>query len=317
MTLALVVSISSCKDFFEEDISSESMVIITPSNNAISTNLNITFDWDDLQGAYDYRFLIGSPNLSSPSSFYLDSTCDVSVLELTLNPGNYEWKLKAQNSSSATPYSQMMNLTIDSSYSLTGQSILSFVPLDNYFTNSSSFAFNWQDLYSAEQYNLLLKKGANWNTGLIILDTTLTSTNLVNPMVLAEDNYTWGVKALNNLPSETDFSTPKSIKIDLTVPNSVNLNLPSDMTQGLNADSSYLFDWSRAANSGTVQSSLFDSIYIYNDTIQEALFRYGSLQEDTSLTLPSSSGIYYWNVITFDEAGNQSSLQIFKKFTVN
>lgn len=313
---SIILSFSSCKDFFEEDLEDKNLIIIAPANNAISTNSNITFDWDDLEGASNYRMLIGSPSLSNPSSLYIDSNLTISALLITLNPGDYEWKIRAENNSSETNYSPVMNLKIDSSYNLSSQTIILYAPDNNHYTNSGNFNFLWQDLYAAESYNLVIKTGADWNTGSILLDTTITTTTLNNPLNLTEGNYVWSVKGLNSLPSETSFATEWGLNIDLTSPNLGNLNLPDANTGNLNADSSYLFDWSRASNNGTVQSPLFDSVFIYSDTIQAPEYRHGSLQGDTSLTLPATSGNYYWNITTYDKAGNKSSSPFFKQFTV-
>lgn len=314
---AIILSFSSCKDFFEEDLEDKSLTIIAPANNAISTNSNITFDWDDLEGASNYRMLIGSPSLSNPSSLYIDSNLTISALLLTLNPGDYEWKIRAENNSSETNYSPVMNLKIDSSYNLNSQTILLYTPENDYYTNSDNFNFIWQNLYAADNYNLVLKTGTNWNTGSTLLDTTITTSTINNPLTLTEGNYVWSVKGLNALPSETGFTTEWQLNIDLTSPNSGNLNLPDANTGNLNADSSYLFKWSRASNNGTVQSTLYDSIYIYSDTIQDVTYRFESLQKDSAtLTLPSLSGIYYWTIITYDKAGNKSSSPFFKQFTV-
>ena len=314
---AIILSFSSCKDFFEEDLEDKNLTIIAPANNAISTNSNITFDWDDLEGASNYRMLIGSPSLSNPSSLYIDSNLTISALLLTLNPGDYEWKIRAENNSSETNYSPVMNLKIDSSYNLSSQTILLYTPENDYYTNSDSFNFIWQNLYATDNYNLIIKTGTDWNTGSTFLDTTITTSTINNPLTLTEGNYVWSVKGLNTLPSETSFTTEWQLNIDLTSPNSGNLNLPDANTGNLNADSSYLFKWSRASNNGTVQSALYDSIYIYSDTIQDVTYRFESLQKDSAtLTLPSLSGIYYWTIITYDKAGNKSSSPFFKQFTV-
>ncbi len=312
----LILSLSSCKDFFEEDISENNIVIITPSDNAIFTNLNVTFDWEDMDEVINYRMLLGSPNLSNPSAFYMDSSVTLSALVLSLDPGDYEWKVRAENNSSETNYSSIMHLKIDSSYSLSSQSIVLYTPENNFYTNNDNFNFSWQSLYAADNYQVVIKTGIDWNTGSVLLDTVVQATNINNPLSLTEGNYIWSVKGVNNLPSETTFSTKRLFNVDLTSPNSPNLNLPNTTINSLNTDSLYLFDWSRAANNGTAQSSLYDSVFIYSDTIQYPIYSYGSLQEDTTLTLPNFSGVYYWNVKTYDQAGNFSSFPYFMKFTV-
>lgn len=315
----IVLSFSSCKDFFEEDLSEHSVNIITPSNNSSSTSLNITFDWDDVDGATSYQMLLGCPSLNNPSALYVDSSLTLSTVQYSLSPGYYEWKVRAVNNSSETDYTSVYHFRIDSSFNLGNHTVALYSPEDNLYTNDVNFSFSWQDLYAAETYQFVLKSGTNWNTGVVMLDTAVTSTTLLNNLNLSEDNYLWSVKALNSLPSETSFAFNWSFNVDLTAPNSCNLNTPNASTTGLYSDSLYIFDWSRSANNGTVQSSLFDSVFIYSDTIQNSIDSYGILEnvDTATIVLPSQSGTYYWNVKTYDKAGNSSQMPYFSSFTVN
>jgi len=312
----LSIYLFSCKDFFEEDLQKQEIKIIVPTNNTISTNTNITFDWEDIKGAIEYRIQVASPSFNNSSLFYMDSTVDVSTLVLTLLPNEYQWRVRAENNSSQTNYSDIMNLKIDSSYNLNSQSILLYTPEDNLYSNQSTFNFTWQNLYSADYYQFVLKNGTNWNTASIIIDTLITQANFLNDSTLSEGHYVWSIKAHNNLPSYTNFASENTIHIDLTPPNTPNLNLPNATTTNLFTDSTYLFDWSRASNIGTVQSELIDSLYIYSDTIQTPIFKYLSIQEDTLIKLPHTAGTYYWNIKTFDKAGNESNMPYFKSFIV-
>ncbi len=314
--ILLTLTLFSCKDFFEKNLQKEDVTIITPANNSISTNVNITFDWQDVNGALEYRIQIASPTFSNPSSFYMDSTIDVSILALTLSPNEYQWKVRAENNSTVTEYSNIMNLKIDSSYNLSSQSLVLYTPIESLFTNHTILNFTWQDLYSVDTYQFVLKNGTNWNTATTLIDTLLVSANFTNVNNLTEGNYLWSVKGSNTLPSSTNFSQKFNLHIDLTSPNNPNLNLPTSTTTGLLSDSSYLFDWSRASNSGSVQSELFDSLFVYSDTIQTPITKYGSLLEDTLLTLPNTAGTYYWNVKTYDKAGNESTIPYYKSFIV-
>ena len=315
--LALSLSLVSCKDFFEKNIEQEQIEIISPKNGYVSSDLNVYFTWSDIQGAITYKLLIASPSFDTASNLYIDTSTNSSPLMISLSPGDYQWKVRAENNSSFTDFSPIQSFKIDSSYDLNNQSLVLYLPSDNKYSNNPFPYFLWQDLYAAENYTFKLKRGLDWQTSTIILDTLITSSDLTLPFALTEDTYIWSVEAQNNLPSHTGYSHFFHYLLDLTSPATPLLNSPTINTPNLFSDSLFLFDWTRAPNNGNIQSPLFDSLYIYSDTTQIAIRKHVINQEDSLLPLPSTSGVYYWNVQTFDKAGNNSVFSSFKSFIVN
>ena len=47
------------------------------------------------EGDYQLRFV--QPNFTTPEVFALDTTITSSPFSITMNPGQYQWELKAQN----------------------------------------------------------------------------------------------------------------------------------------------------------------------------------------------------------------------------
>ena len=68
-------------------------------------------------------------------------------------PGNYQWRVKALNDATETPWS-VRNLTIDSTLDLSNQTILLNLPTANDTTNSLNKDFSWQPLFNASQYQI-------------------------------------------------------------------------------------------------------------------------------------------------------------------
>lgn len=312
----MVLLFSSCQDFFEKDLSGIYPTVILPSDGTIQTNTNVSFIWQEVKGATGYQFIVGSPTLASPGNYYLDSTVTGTEFTLGLFPESFEWKMRGVNNASYTNYITTRQLQIDSSYDLGGQTILLYTPTDSYYTNDSTVTFTWQNLYSADSYNFVLKQGSSWNTATQLESQSLAVSQYTSSNVFSEGEFLWSVRGENTLPSNTPYATEFTLYIDQTNPADPIGVSPSSSTLGLHADSSYLFNWTRPVDPGTIHSSLYDSVYIFSDTLQAPINSYYSLAEDTTLTLPSATGTYYWRVVTFDKAGNYSQISNVNSFLV-
>jgi len=305
----------SCRDIFESDLSQETETLIVPANGTIQTNTNVTFMWDEVEGATEYQIQIATPDFATATAYVYDSTVENMDVTFELSPGNFEWRVRGLNYSSATIYSDEWSLTIDSSYDLTSQGIVLYTPSDLIYTNATSLSFTWQDLYAADSYNFILKSG-DWSTGVEVENTTASTNGYSSVYGFTEGIYSWSVRGENSLPSYTVYAPEYNIYIDQTNPATPIGLLPDSFTTGLEADSSYLFEWTRPTDPGTVNSSLFDSIYVFSDTNQLPISTFYSSIEDTTFVLPSTVGTYFWRVATFDVAGNVSTISNTNSFTV-
>lgn len=305
----------SCRDIFETDLSQETEVLVVPANGTIQTNTNVTFMWDNVEGATEYQIQIATPDFATAQGYVVDSTIENTDAIFELSPGSFEWKVRALNYASATIYTDPWSLTIDSSFDLTSQSLVLYTPTDAVYTNASSLSFTWQDLYSADSYNFILKSG-DWSTGVELENTTATTNGYTSVYGFTEGAYSWSVRGENLLPSYTTYAVERTIYIDQTDPAKPIGILPDAATSGLEADSSYLFEWTRPTDPGTVNSSLYDSVYVYADTNQLPISTYYSSIEDTLFVLPSPAGTYFWKVATFDAAGNGSDVSNINSFIV-
>lgn len=307
---------SSCQDLFEKDLTGIYPTVILPADSTVQTNTNVTFLWQEVKGASGYQFIVGSPTLAAPTKFYMDSTLTGTEFTMGLFPGSFEWKMRGVNNASYTNYINTRYLQIDSSYDLTGQTILLYSPTDSYYTKDSIVTFIWQNLYSAESYNFVLKQGSNWNTATQLESQSLSTSQYTSSTIFTEGTYVWSVRGENTMPSNTPYASEFTLYVDQTDPaNPVGVS-PSSNTSGLYADSSFLFNWTRPVDPGTIHASLYDSVYIFTDTLQAPVSSYYSVGEDTTLTLPSTVGTYFWRVVTFDKAGNYSQASNINSFLV-
>ena len=295
----LITAIYSCNDFVEPNISNKEINILAPENGYKTSNTAMLFWWDELKGAQKYSLQIVSPSFSSIQRLILDTNVTKNKYTFALQPGKYQWRIKAINNGGCTDY-VTRTLTVDSTIDLSTQTIVFIFPVDNYFTRSLTNTFSWNKLYNATSYQVQFE---NKKTAGIILDTILADNSL--SLSLTEGAYTWRVRA-KNAQSNSPYSS-HSITIDLTAP-----NVPI-LTSPINGDAisnPVTLTWTNDP------SATGDSLYIYGDSLVSP-----PLQRlyETSTTYNYTGTIgqtYFWRLRSGDAGGNWSAYSPVKKFRV-
>ncbi len=96
--------LSGCVDMFEPDISTSNVILLSPYNGMESDTSSISFWWDTVEFATEYQLQIVSPDLSMIEKLCLDTFLIDNQLVYNLEPGDYEWRVRARNASSETNY---------------------------------------------------------------------------------------------------------------------------------------------------------------------------------------------------------------------
>ena len=299
----------ACDDFFEEDLGGKSVVLVAPVDGLETSNSSFTFWWDELNGASKYNLQIVSPGFDAIEKLVLDTNLTGNQYEAQLYPGFFEWRVKAFNSSSETPYT-IHSLSVDSTLDLSGQEVILYNPENNSATNQTSLTFTWEKIYNATEYNIKIKKG-DWDTGSNILNELIEDDSYTQED-FTEGTYYWGVQAKNN-NSATNFD-PWEFIVDLTAPHKPTLITPiHEDTTSTNVS----FSWERPDESGSI---ITDSLYVSIDSNFEgdheiAISRTVTSYSTTFDVASGSSKKYYWRVRSIDAAGNNSDNSI-SEFTI-
>lgn len=302
----LLITLVSCKEVFEQDLSDQSISIILPQNNTVTPIRNVHFKWKELQDATSYTLEVVSPSFSNIYYFDVDSTFSANEIFLNLVPGNYQWRVRANNNASKTDFSLPYNLKIDTSSNLTGQVVILNSPANNTVSNSISSVFSWNAMSVADDYDFVLKEGSNFNTGTVVssnYNTTSTSFTVNN---LQEKEYVWGVRAKNNIPSLTNYTT-RAFYVDTTHPLAPSLALPAN--NSLVADTTSIqFTWLNPTDiGGAYKSTVTSVIEIATDSLFTLPLHHTINSNSTSTTYTFNSvGVYYWRMYTKDAANNES-----------
>lgn len=79
------------------DISTYEVELVSPSNNVSTEEEKQVFLWEAVPGASQYQLVIASPSISTPDRVVLSKILTNTTYTIALEPGRYEWCVKAIN----------------------------------------------------------------------------------------------------------------------------------------------------------------------------------------------------------------------------
>ena len=308
LALSALIALESCDDIIEEDLSNDTLRVLTPPPDFESNTSSISFFWEAIQGAEVYRLQVAQPDFMNPIEIRLDSAYSGNTVNIELGSGFYEWRMRAENFNSRTP-SVSGRSRIDSTAALTGTTPVLVEPLNNLFSNRDSLEFQWEALNNANEYRFEMFN----TTENELVDLSINQELSVWKTIPNEGVFTWSVQGINSFsvsnPAQRTFS------IDRTPPPSVALTQPieqAEVNQGV-----ITFKWQIPEDNGIVQSDRSYSFEMSNDQ------SFGSFQFGTPLIVASDSvnislsgGDFFWRVQAIDAAGNDSIFSSVRELTV-
>jgi hypothetical protein len=305
------ITLVSCSDIFEESLEDKKVNILSPEENKESTIYTINFKWDPLEAATSYNLQIVTPSFAAQQNILLDVTIPATSLAFTLDPGKYEWRIKAKNGSSSTEYITR-SIEIFSS-TLASQTMTLVNPaasnLKDIYLAGSSVNFEWRKLYGTDKYWLQVDTITGDFTGIFKVDKLVSSISSLNFFAF-DGKYKWHVKA-QNLPDETQWSDERAFILDNRAPVKV-LNLSPAASISLTRPLQLI--WRASPELDVVKYRL----YVYTvdkvrttDTIPMALFPKEVFGRTTNtFNFDQSYGLVgdkvVWRVKAVDYAGNES-----------
>ncbi|WP_422103854.1 hypothetical protein [Winogradskyella sp.] len=304
----LIVVIYSCDDILEEDITGDTVQIASPAEGQVVVGNTVQFLWQNLDGADNYRVQV----LDQNQTLALDSLVSQNLLEYNLNEGSYQWRVKGENFAYETEFTFPVNFTVEVSDDLTNQSVLLSTPSDELYTNDTNITFTWNTLSSVDSYTSEVVKSNNGETTIYQeAGITTTSFNIDAALFDVDAEYIWKVKGVNTT-SETTFSE-RSLFIDRVAPNIPTLNTPDD---NITSTTEVTFNWTNGTDTGNIQSTVTNTIEIASDINFSSLLFSDDTQNNTYQYTFSNTGVYYWRVRAYDQAGNQSDNSITRTLTI-
>jgi uncharacterized protein YegP (UPF0339 family) len=309
-TLILIVAFSilsfSCDDIYEGNIEYKNINILSPANNAINPNYVQTFWWDYVDEAIQYQLQVVKPSFDSVLVLLLDTCITANKFQLSLSPGMYEWRIRALNGSSSTKFFTRKLQVIQSG--ITGQNMLTTLPLNAFETKLSNVLFSWQFLFGTNQYRLQIDSLNFSDETNLVLNSTTSSTS-TNFNFIKDGNYKWRVRAEN----ETEFSNwsaVSSVTIDRLAPSMVSLLSPlanEIVTLPIT------FTWVAVPDAISYKLYVYksDSVSLYNTNYPQLVSSNSSV-----FNILNATGQLFWQVTALDKAGNESEKSVKRKITI-
>ena len=94
----------SCNELTENILTDKQVIIIGPKDSIVTTSTTNIFAWEPVTGATKYQLQIVAPRFDSVVQFIADSTFTANSFNYALAAGKYQWRVRAVNSSSQSPY---------------------------------------------------------------------------------------------------------------------------------------------------------------------------------------------------------------------
>lgn len=103
MKLVLIMGLamlffSGCDDIFEKDISGQEVDLMAPADSVETVFRDQTFVWREKEGGTAYRLVIVRPSFREVELYVLDTLVAGYSYRVTLEPGEYEWAVRPENS---------------------------------------------------------------------------------------------------------------------------------------------------------------------------------------------------------------------------
>lgn len=304
----LLGMLTACKDFLEPSLENRSVILVAPSEGAESNKYQVGFWWEPLQDALYYRVQIATPDFTSTVSLVQDTLIEgENRFEMTLEPGSYQWRIRAENGSSSTKYVSAKFIIHESS--LSDQKLPIVSPSANYLSNLPVVTIQWDKLFGAEEYTLQIDT-ANFEKEVALVYNQELSGNQLKFTFQKEATYRWRVRA-QNATGISKWSEIRRMTFDKTPPGATT---PVSPAKGVEVNAPVKISWT------SVPTAKRYKLFLYQND--------GTTAYSSSFPVTASSNTYsfnagqqgeqiFWNVVAIDEAGNEGVASVLTSFIYN
>ena len=303
----MLCALSSCKDFIEPSLELRTLKLIAPADSTEGNKYQVGFAWEPVEDALYYRLQIATPDFDKPVSLLVDTLVEKrSQLQLTLDPGKYQWRLRAENGSSQSAYVRS-NFTIHPT-SLEEQQLRLRLPASGYLSNNDLVTLSWDALYAAGAYRLQVDTLNFVEEKQLVLDQVLSGTHFEFRFP-KDAQYRWRVRAEGE-GANSKWSEIRNMTYDHTAPAKPELIAP---VSGVALSQPIVLSWKALAGAKKYRLYLYraDGSTPYNNSFPVTL---GTTQY--SFNQGQSGELIFWRVLGIDEVGNEGVLSDQRNFSI-
>lgn len=214
----------SCKEFIEPSLEHQTISLLAPQDKLESNSYKQIFWWNLHEDALKYRLQIVSPKFDAIQRLILDTLVAKDKFTYTLEPGVYEWRVRAENGSSYTEYNSR-SLTIYYT-ALKDQELQVSKPGGDLYTSTSSLAFEWLKLFGATRYRIQIDNNNFADENNLVLNATTDNTTY-NYTQVKDGKFQWRIRA-ENATEISKWSEVKIFTYDSSPPAKVTLSSPGN-----------------------------------------------------------------------------------------
>ena len=280
-------------------------VLIFPSEDLLTNNNILTFDWTEANGADFYHLQV-----ATDSSFSLlaidDSTLTSSnyTTSTPLGDGKYFWHTRAGNEFIWSEWNIFWMFRVDT---IPPTQFNLICPTDSAWINTTNPLFQWQSSSDAGSgimnYYIYIDD--------VVRDSTMDTTWIAN-YDIQEGYHEWYIVAYDNAGNSTQSCNSWNFGVDITLPPAPDLIAPDNGTF-LNTNTPLLI-WNSSTDnlSGIEYYQLqYSSFPNFNpsDTI--------TINDTLTFIGPLDNLVYYWKVKAIDKAQNHSEWSTIWNFEID
>jgi len=306
--------ITSCDDVFEEDISDEKITLIFPKNDAVLENTTINFQWEDIEDITEFRLNIRDVN----GQIVSDTLVNAISFSNDLEEGEYCWRVRGENFTSKTDFSEEACFTISAPVDLSEVTLNLLSPDDNASTNTRRILFRWELIENATVYRFRLIK-LNGDTEEVVFENSNLNRNEIQfsgSEITEDGEFMWEVEAINTVNESRTPVVSRVFLVDATAPSIPILTRP-DNNSSSTSGSAITLAWSFAGRIST-QDETVTSILQISENQNFVDFEVNEMLNVTTFTFtPSGAGTFFWRVMGVDGANNEGDFSETRSFTVN
>lgn len=153
--LCILFCVLSCEHITEvQDISKETITILAPKNEAVSTTNDVDFSWEAIEEVTNYKFQIAQPNFENASKILEDSIVEATKFSKILEAGNYQWRVRGENSEYQTTYTiSSFTVNADNVIDISNSQVVLSTPNNDVKVEADDTVnFSWQSIEGAANY---------------------------------------------------------------------------------------------------------------------------------------------------------------------
>ncbi|WP_417887093.1 hypothetical protein [Zunongwangia sp.] len=299
----------SCEEvFFEDDISSDTIEILSPTDNSRIEGTEITFYWNKLEGAASYRIEIARPDFSS-GQYIINEEVDGVSYQTELPLGEYAWRVTALNSQYTSSYIERKFKLVDITEFYNRKVKVIKPTEDRLISNTiiSDVSIAWNAVVDANLYRIKVENNNETISEFTTTDTIATITDFKEGLSIIK------IRAEND--SENTVYSDVAVLLDMVSPSTPILDSPENNTQ-IDQETEVNLSWSPEITTNIYSANEFDSLYLFYDINMKLLVRKERINNTEISYEFQRDSTYYWFVRRFDEAGNASDTSQVRKFSL-